>query len=92
MDNTQKIERIDNIIEQLKAKHGSECTDIQYRVWTESFDTPYHQSLDIPPQASLFKSQGRKCKSSNTIQHLILPVQLETHPMVQSWHHKRLQL
>lgn len=60
----EKLERIDNIIDQLKAKHGSEYTDIQYRVWAESFDTRYHQSLDTPPQGSLFKSQGRKSKSS----------------------------
>lgn len=60
----EKLERIDNIIDQLKAKHGSEYTDIQYRIWAESFDTRYHQSLDTPPLGSMFKSQGRKSKSS----------------------------
>ena len=60
----EKLERIDKIIDELKTKHGSEYTDIQYRVWAESFDTRYHQSLDSPPQGSIFKSQGRKSKSS----------------------------
>ena len=62
----EKLERIDNIIDELKAKHGTEYTDIQYRVWAESFDTRYHQSLDNPPQGSLFKSQGKKSKSSKS--------------------------
>ena len=62
----EKLERIDNIIGKLKTKHGSEFTDIQYRVWAESFDTRYHQSLDTPPQGSLFKAQGRKSKSSKS--------------------------
>ena len=35
-------------------------------MWAESFDTRYHQSLDNPPQGSLFKSQGKKSKSSKS--------------------------
>ena len=64
--NEEKQEKIDNIIDELKTKHGTTYTDIQYRVWAESFDTRYHQSLDEPPRGSLFKSQGRKSKSSTT--------------------------
>ena len=56
----EKQERIDNTIKELKAKHGTTYTNIQYRVWAESFDTRYHQNLDQPPRGSLFKSQGRK--------------------------------
>ena len=64
--NEEKQERIDNIIDELKTKHGTIYTDIQYQVWAESYDTRYHQSLDEPPRGSLFKSQGRKSKSSTT--------------------------
>ena len=81
----EKLERIDNIIDQLKAKHGSEYTDIQYRVWAESFDTRYHQSLDTPlkvPYSNLKEESLSLQKQIHPIQHLILPVQLETHPMV----------
>ena len=62
----EKQERIDNTIEELKAKHGTTYTDIQNRVWAESFDTRYHQSLDEPPRGSLFKSQGRKSTSTSS--------------------------
>ena len=41
----EKQERIDDLIDELKAKHGVRYNDIQYRIWAESLDTHYHKSL-----------------------------------------------
>ena len=60
---TEKLERIDDTVDELKCKHGSAYNAIQYRVWAETIDAGHHDSLENPPKGSFFKSQGRKGNS-----------------------------
>ena len=60
---TEKLERIDDTVDELKCKHGSAYNVIQYRVWAETIDAGRHDSLENPSKGSFFKSQGRKGNS-----------------------------
>ena len=60
---TEKLEQIDDTVDELKCKHGSAYNAIQYRVWAETIDAGHHDSLEKPPKGSFFKSQGRKGNS-----------------------------
>ena len=64
----EKTERIDDMVDQLKQKHATVYTVVQYRVWAETVEAGRHDSLDNPPNGSFFKAQGRKSsgKSSPT--------------------------
>ena len=57
---TEKLEQIDDTV---KFKHGSAYNAIQYGVWAETIDAGCHYSLENPPKGSFFKSQGRKGNS-----------------------------
>lgn len=61
---SEKLERIDDTVDELQSKHGSTFTAIQYRVWAETIDAGRHDSIDNPPKGSFFKSQGRKGAST----------------------------
>ena len=65
---SRKTERIDDMVDQLKQKHATVYTVVQYRVWAETVEAGRHDSLDNPPNGSFFKAQGRKSsgKSSPT--------------------------
>ena len=77
----EKLERIDNIIGKLKTKHGS-IFSIVYglnhlilattRDWTHPLKVPYS------------KLKEENLNRIHPVQHLILHLQLETHPMIQS--------
>ncbi len=56
----EKLERVDELVDELKSKHGATYTNIQYRVWAETMDTGRHRSMDSPPRGTFFKCQGRK--------------------------------
>jgi len=56
----QKLERVDELVDELKSKHGTTYTNIKYRVWAETIDAGHHSSVDSPPRGTFFKSQGRK--------------------------------
>ena len=60
----EKLDRIDEIIDELKQKHKNTYTAMQYRVWAETMEAGRHDSFDTPPRGSFFKSQGRKSIST----------------------------
>ena len=62
----EKLERVDELVDELKAKHGTTFTNIQYRVWAETIEAQNHSSMDSPPTGSFFKSQGRKSNVSTS--------------------------
>ncbi len=57
---TEKTERIDDMVDELKQKHSGMYTIVQYRVWAETIEAGRHDSVVNPPKGSFFKSQGRK--------------------------------
>ena len=62
----EKLERVDELVDELKLKHGTTYTSIQYRVWAETIEARSHSSLDSPPTGSFFKRQGRKLNPSTS--------------------------
>ena len=56
----EKLERVDDLIDELKEKHGTKYNAVQYRMWAETIDSGRHSSSEIPPRGSIFKSQGEK--------------------------------
>jgi hypothetical protein len=52
-------------VDELKLKHGTTYTNIQYRVWAETLEAQNHSSTDNPPTGSFFKSQGRKSNTTS---------------------------
>jgi len=59
---SEKLERIDDTVDELQSEHGSTFTAIQYRVWAETIDAD--AGIDNPPKGSFFKSQGWKGAST----------------------------
>lgn len=62
----EKLERIDEMVDELKQKHSNTYNSIQYRVWAETIEAGRHDNLDCPPKGSFFKAQGRKNDTSST--------------------------
>ena len=62
----QKLERVDQLVDDLKLKHGPTYNNIQYRVWAETIDAGRHSSVDSPPRGRFFNSQGRKDTSHSS--------------------------
>ena len=56
----EKLDRIDDLIDDLKLKHGTKYNAVQYRMWAETIDSGRHSSLEIAPRGSIFKSQAKK--------------------------------
>ena len=54
----EKRERIQKIVDDLKAKHGVQFSGPQYRLWAESIDINQHDSLDTPPIGCMLKKQA----------------------------------
>ena len=50
----EKLERVDELVDELQSKHESLNTNIQYRVWAKTVDSGRHSSADSP---RFFKSQ-----------------------------------
>ena len=46
----EKAERIDDIVDQLKERHGKDYTLVQYRIWAETMESGQHSSYDLPPK------------------------------------------
>ena len=55
-------------MDELREKHGSKFTSLQYRVWSETIVAGRHQDLENPPRGSFFKgSRVRGDKSEKSI-------------------------
>ena len=51
----ERVDKIDDIIDDLREKHGISYTNLQYRVWAETINGGRHKSLDNPPKGSYYK-------------------------------------
>ena len=49
-----KQEMVDDTVDELRSKHGTKFTSLEYRVWTETILSGIHESLDDPPRSSFF--------------------------------------
>ena len=55
----EKAERIEDVVDQLKEKHGNQYTLVQYRIWAETMESGQHSSVENPPTGCFFKSQSK---------------------------------
>lgn len=46
----ERVEKVDDLVDDLREKHGISCTNLQYRVWAETMVGGQHKSLDYPPK------------------------------------------
>ena len=60
----EELERVDELVDGLKSKHGTLYANIQSRVWAETIDSGRHSGVDSPPRRK-FKFQGRKGTKSS---------------------------
>ena len=58
----ERIDRVDDIVDELREKHSNTYTTLQYQVWAETILGERHQSLDMPPKGSFF--QKKNCTMS----------------------------
>ena len=54
---TEKLEQIDDTVDDLKCRHTSAYNAIQYRVWAETTNAGRHDSLEKPPKGSFFNGR-----------------------------------
>ncbi len=45
---------VDDSVDELRAKHGTKLTNLQYRVWAETILSGGHGSLDDSPRGSFW--------------------------------------
>ena len=50
--------RVDELVDELRDKHGESFSNLQYRVWAETVLGGHHKSLDKPPKGSYYKKRG----------------------------------
>ena len=55
-----KEDKVKDIIQELKDKHGSKYNQMQYRIWSEMLVNEVHGSVDDPPSTSMFSRAGGK--------------------------------
>ena len=46
----ERLEQVDNVVDELRDRHGTKFTSIQYRVWAETINSGRHTDLDNPPR------------------------------------------
>ena len=54
----EKRERVQKLVDELKATHQAQYSGPQYRMWAEAIDVNQHDSMDVPPLGSMFKRQA----------------------------------
>lgn len=54
----ERADRVDDIVDELRAKHKTVFTNLQYRVWAETVVGGRHESLNSPPKGSFFKKSA----------------------------------
>ena len=55
----EKVDRIEDIVDQLKEQHGNNSTLVQYRIWVETMENRQHSNYDLPPKGRFFKAQSK---------------------------------
>ena len=62
-----RMSRVDDIVDNLREKHGHAYSNLQFRVWAETIVGGRHESMDNPPKGSfqeiLFTSDFRETNS-----------------------------
>ena len=53
-----RISRVDDVVDNLREKHGHAFSSLQYRVWAETIMEGRHVSMDNPPRGSYFKKSN----------------------------------
>lgn len=56
--NEERDDRIQDLVEELKKKHGEKYTQMQYRIWAEMVVGDVHKDYDIPPTSTMFRRSG----------------------------------
>ena len=59
-----KQEMVDDTVNELRSKHGTKFTSLQYRVWAETILSGSHESLDDPLRGSFWACKGQSGKKS----------------------------
>ena len=54
----ERNDRVDELVDELRDKHGESFSNLQYRVWAETVLGGHHKSLDKPPKGSYYKKRG----------------------------------
>lgn len=54
----EKDRKVDEVISGLKETHGSNFTNMQYRIWAEMITGGTYSSYDNPPTSSMFMRAG----------------------------------
>ena len=55
----EKQDRIDEIVDNLREKHKTQYTSLQYRVWAETVVAGQHEDTEKPPRGSFFTKVKR---------------------------------
>ena len=61
----ERRERVEEFKTELRGKHGTAYTPLQYTLWAEMIAVGTHKGLDNPPQVPMFIGKERKQKSDN---------------------------
>ena len=51
----EKQESVEKVKTQLRGKHGTSYTPIQYTLWAEMIDVGTHNSIEEPPSVPMFQ-------------------------------------
>ena len=55
---------VDDTVDELRSKHGTKFTSLQYRVWAETILSGSHKSLDDPPRGYFLGCKGQSGKKT----------------------------
>ena len=55
----ERLEQVDNVVDELRDRHGTKFTSIQYRVWAETINSGRHTDRDNPPRGSFWRSNTK---------------------------------
>ena len=67
----EKLERIDDLIDQLKEKHDTMYNAMQYRIWAETIDLGRHSSLEMKPKESISNRREKRILILEEVLHLL---------------------
>lgn len=61
----EKVSRVNEIKSQLRQKHGSRYSNVQYALWAEMMVGGTHESTDEPPPVPMFGANRRRGRPSS---------------------------
>lgn len=64
-----KMSQVDDIVDDLRAKHGHAFNSLQYRVWAETIAGGRHVSLEKPPRGGYFQRPKSPSQPSSQPPH-----------------------